>query len=131
MRKEITLQTSQKQEIIDITKNVQKVIDQSKISEGICYVYVRHATAAIIINESWDPNIQTDTLDLLNQLIPKGKWLHDKVDGNADAHLKASLLGPGEFIPIKNKKLYLGRWQAIMLCDFDGPRERNIVIDIK
>ncbi|MFH1053400.1 MAG: secondary thiamine-phosphate synthase enzyme YjbQ [Candidatus Woesearchaeota archaeon] len=127
----ITIQTNKKQQIIDITKQVQDIVTNSDQDEGICYIYTPHATAAIIINENWDPNIQEDTLNLLNQLIPDGRWLHDKVDGNGSAHLKSSILGPSEFVPFKEKKLLLGQWQSIMLCDFDGPRQRNVIVELK
>ncbi|MFH1316919.1 MAG: secondary thiamine-phosphate synthase enzyme YjbQ [Candidatus Woesearchaeota archaeon] len=128
---QLTITTNKKQQIIDITKQVQDIVSNSNINEGICYIYTPHATAAIIINENWDPNIQKDTLNLLDQLIPEGKWLHDSVDQNGSAHLKSSILGPSEFVPFKEKKLLLGRWQSIMLCDFDGPRERYVIVELK
>ena len=87
-----------------------------------------HATAAIIINENADPNICLDLIDSLNDLIPKGKWRHDKLDGNADAHIKSSILGPSETIPIKDNRLQLGTWQAVMFCENDGPRSNRKVI---
>ena len=83
-----------------------------------------------MINENWDPNIMLDIIDSLNSLIPKGKWRHDKVDNNGAAHIKASIIGPSEIIPVKNGELLLGKWQDIMLADFDGPKERKILVDI-
>jgi secondary thiamine-phosphate synthase enzyme len=128
MHKELYIQTSQKQEIIDITSKIEKLID---IKNGTCLVYVPHATAAIMINESYDPNIMIDIIDSLNSLIPQGKWRHDAVDNNGAAHIKAGIIGPSEQIPIINGKLGLGQWQGLMLCDFDGPRKRKIIIVIK
>jgi len=127
---ELSISTTEKQETVDITASIQKIVAKGTATDGLCTVFVRHATAAIIINENYDPNIQVDLNNLLDKLIPAGKWLHDKIDGNASAHLKSSILGPSESIPFKNKKLLLGRWQAIMLCDFDGPRERSIVVTL-
>ena len=101
MRQEIFLSTSKKQELIDITDNVNSIIKKSKIKNGICNIFAAHATAAIIINENYDPNICFDLLDALNKLIPSGIWRHDRIDGNADAHIKSAILGPSETIPIK------------------------------
>jgi secondary thiamine-phosphate synthase enzyme len=128
MHKEIYIETKQNQEIIDITSKIEKLID---IKEGTCLVYVPHATAAIMINESADPNIMTDIIDSLNTLIPQGQWKHDAIDNNGAAHIKAGIIGPSENIPIINRKLGLGRWQGVMLCDFDGPRKRKIIVVIK
>ena len=130
MLKEITVSSSKKQEIMDITEEVNNVVDGAKVKEGICVVYTTHATAAVIINENWDPNVMLDIIDALDKLIPQGKWKHDKVDGNGAAHIKAALIGPSETIVIKDGNLVLGRWQDIMLCDFDGPRQRTVMVKI-
>lgn len=130
MKKELIIQTGKRQEVIDITEQVKKIVAESKIEEGICLVYTPHATAGIIINENWDPNICDDFLEALSSLIPKGKWRHDAVDGNGDAHIKAALVGPSESLVIEKGNLMLGRWQSLMLADFDGPRERTVVVKI-
>ena len=127
MQEAISISTSKRQELIDITDKVEAIVKKSGVKEGLCTVFAMHATAAIIINENADPNICLDLIDSLNELIPKGKWRHDKLDGNADAHIKSSILGPSETIPIKNNQLQLGTWQAVMLADFDGPRNREKV----
>lgn len=94
-------------------------------------MFVKHATAAIIINENYDPNICIDFLNAMNKVVPdKAGYLHDRVDGNAGAHIKAAILGPGEVIPIENGNLKLGRWQAVMLVELDGPRSKR-EIEIK
>ena len=121
---------SQRQEIIDITDEVNKLIKESQIKEGLCLVYTPHATAAIIINENHDLNIGTDLINCLNNLAPQGKWLHDQVDGNADAHLKAAILGPSETLIIENNTLVLGQWQSLMLASLDGPRIRKIMVKV-
>ena len=131
MQEEITLSTSKWQEIIDITDKVNFIIKKSKIKSGLCSIFAAHATAAIIINENYDPNICLDLLDALNKLIPKGIWRHDKVDGNADSHIKSSILGPSETVPIRNSRLDLGTWQSLNFVELDGPRSnRRIIVTI-
>ena len=131
MKEEFTISTSKKQELVDITEKVNSIIKNSKIKNGLCNVFTAHATAAIIINENYDPNICLDLLDSLNKLIPSGIWRHDKIDGNADSHIKAAILGPQETIPINNGNLQLGKWQAIQFCELDGPRtDRKIIVTI-
>jgi len=130
MIKEFTVNSSNNQEIIDITEQVKNIVKQSKIKQGLCIVYTPHATCAVMINENWDPNVGLDILEALDKLIPQGKWKHDKVDNNGAAHIKASIIGPSEGIPIKDNELTLGRWQDIMLADFDGPKQRTIIVEI-
>ena len=131
MHHEIFLSTTKKQELIDITGKINAIIKKSKIKNGLCNVFAAHATAAIIINENYDPNICLDLLDALNKLIPSGIWRHDRIDGNADAHIKSAILGPSETIPVKNSSLDLGRWQSCMFAELDGPRsDRKIIITI-
>lgn len=126
----LTISTSKRQEIIDITSNVNSIVQKSKVKEGICNVFPAHSTAAIIVNENYDPNVCLDLLDALDKTIPKGIWRHDRVDGNADAHIKSAILGPGETVPVKDSRLLLGRWQCLMLVELDGPRERKIIISV-
>ena len=131
MQHEFTISTSKKHELIDITSEISSIIKKSKIKNGICNVFAAHATAAIIINENYDPNICLDLLDALKKLIPSGIWRHDKIDGNADAHIKSAILGASETIPIKNSELNLGRWQSVQFCELDGPRnDRKIIVTI-
>lgn len=128
---EFALSTTKPQEIIDITEEVQQTVQQSGIVEGICHVFVMHATAAVIVNENADPNICTDLLNALNNAFPDhAGYLHDRIDGNAGAHIKAAVLGPSETIPVKDGKLQLGRWQSIMLVELDGPRERKVQVTV-
>ena len=130
MQEIISIPTSKKQELVDITDNIRGIIKKSKVKDGLCTIFAMHTTAAIIINENDDPNICLDLLASLNGLIPNGKWRHDKVDGNADAHIKSVMLGPSEVIPIKNGELQLGQWKSPMLAEFDGPRSRKIIIQV-
>jgi len=128
--KELLVETKQNEEFIDITDLVNKSLSSEKIKEGILHIFVPHATAGLIINENADPNVSKDILNLLNKIVPKGKWLHDKVDSNGDAHIKSSLIGNSVSIPVKDGKLCLGTWQDIFLCEFDGPRQRKIILNL-
>lgn len=131
MQSQLQLSTSKKQVLIDITQKIQDIVKNSKVKEGLCHIYTQHTTTAIIINENYDPNICIDFLDALNRLIPAGKWRHDKVDHNASAHIKAGIIGSSVTVPIKDSQLQLGQWQAIMLCEFDGPRtNRRIIVSV-
>ena len=131
MQSEFHIRSHRKYEMLDITERVAEVVRQSKMAEGICSVYTTHATAAIVINESYDPNVCEDVLDALGKLIPEGVWRHDRVDNNAAAHIKSAILGPGETIPVREGKLLLGTWQAIMLVELDGPRDRRVVVTVR
>ena len=128
MRETIHIATHRREELIDITRQVQEVASKSGIVDGLVSVYAQGATAAIMIQENWDESVQTDVVNLLQKLIPKGVWLHDAQDGNGDSHLKAGLVGPSETIPLINGKLGLSQWQNIFFCEFDGPRTRRPIV---
>ncbi|MBC8500270.1 MAG: YjbQ family protein [Nanoarchaeota archaeon] len=128
---EFRVSSTKKQELIDITGQINNIIRDSGIKTGICNVYVTHATAGIIINENYDPNICIDFINAINRVIPEhNSYLHDRIDNNAGAHIKSALIGPSETIPIRNEKLKLGTWQSVMLADFDGPKERIVIITL-
>ena len=128
---ELRLRTRAKRELVDITSELAALVSKAALAEGLCHVYVAHATAAIVINENDDPNVCVDLLDALDRLIPAGIWRHDRVDGNAASHIQAAILGPGEIIPVRDGELLLGRWQAVMLAELDGPRERRIIVTLR
>jgi secondary thiamine-phosphate synthase enzyme len=128
MRETITLKTSQREILVDITPAVNAVVQRSGVRNGLVNVYAQGATAAIMIQENWDDSVQTDVVNLLRKLIPNGVWLHDAQDGNGDAHLKSGLVGPSETIPLLDGKLGLSTWQNIFFCEFDGPRNDRRVI---
>ncbi len=130
MQQELTYRTRQHTDMVDLTGDVGRIVAEAGTAEGLCSVYVPHATAAIVIHENDDPNLCADLLDALNKLIPEGVWRHDRVDGNCAAHLKAAMLGPGETIPVRGGRLLLGTWQAIMLVELDGPRQRRVIVSI-
>jgi len=127
-RQIITMSTSHREELVDITPLVKEIVSQQQIGNGLIVLYVQGATAALMIQENWDESVQTDVVNLLRKLIPRGVWLHDRQDGNGDSHLKAGLVGPSESIPIIDGRLGLSRWQNIFLCEFDGPRSARQVV---
>ena len=106
MREMITLQTNQREELIDITESVNAILKRYSMRNGIVHVYAQGATAAMMIQENWDDSVQLDVVNLLRKLIPPGVWLHDAQDDNGDAHLKAGLVGPSESIPVIDCLLY-------------------------
>lgn len=128
---EFRIRTSVKREMVDLTERVRELVARANVDEGLCSVYTPHATAAIVVNENDDPNVCVDVLDALDRLIPAGVWRHDRVDGNAASHIQATILGPGETIPVRDGQLCLGTWQAVMLVELDGPRERRVIVTIR
>jgi secondary thiamine-phosphate synthase enzyme len=129
MIEKVPISTSKKQELVDISSQINKIVKKSNIKEGICIVYCPHTTAGITINENADPDVQSDILQKLTSLIPQNEdYKHS--EGNSDAHIKSSLLGNEKTIIIKNNNLLLGTWQGIYFFEGDGPRQREIIIKI-
>ena len=128
MQKSFQISTNKHNGLFDITNRVKAIIKESKIESGLVNVYVQGATAGIMIQENWDDSVQNDVIDLFQKLIPAGIWQHDAQDNNGDSHLKAGIVGPSETIPIINGKIGLSTWQNIFLCEFDGPREKRIIV---
>lgn len=128
MREYVSVATTRREELVDITIPVQQAVARSGVANGMIMLYVQGATAALMIQENWDESVQNDMVSLLRKLIPQGVWQHDRQDNNGDAHLKAGLVGPSESIPIMDSGLGLSRWQNIFLCEFDGPRSERIVV---
>ncbi len=127
----LELETTAREALYDITERVRRAAAQSGIKNGLVSIYAQGATAAIMIQENWDESVQNDVVTLLHRLIPRGGWEHDRQDGNADAHLKAGLVGPGETVPFIDGKLGLSTWQNIFFCEFDGPRKnRRAVVTV-
>ena len=128
---DIKIHTQKTQEMVDITPQVTEVVREAGVRSGLCMVYVPHATAAVVINENADPNVCQDILDALGRMVPEGSWRHDRVDNNAAAHIKATILGPSETVPVRDGSLQLGTWQSLMLVEFDGPRERTLIVEVR
>jgi len=126
------IDTARKRETIDITERVREIVRRSNLQRGLCHVMVLHATAAIVVNENDDPNIGVDLLTALVRAVPDhAGWLHDRIDDNAQAHILASVLGPSEIVAVEDGDLCLGRWQALMLVELDGPRRgRRVAVTL-
>jgi len=125
----LSVKTSGRTELIDITSKIAKLVKKSGVSEGLCMLYVPHTTAAVTINESADPSVKGDILMVLNQIIP---WEEDykHLEGNSPAHVKSTLVGASELVAIENCALVLGTWQGLFFCEFDGPRTRKVHVRI-
>ncbi len=128
MFKEINIRTNKKNELIDITSKVQEVVNISNVDSGLCVVYVPHTTAGIIINENADPDVQTDLLNSLEEMVPKINFKH--IEGNSDAHLKSLICGKDKTMVVENSSLKLGQWDGLFFAEFDGPRERKVFVKI-
>ncbi|MDH7482060.1 MAG: secondary thiamine-phosphate synthase enzyme YjbQ [Armatimonadota bacterium] len=129
MIQRISVRTSARTEFVDITREVQDVVKSSGVSDGLCIVYVPHTTAGITINENGDPDVVRDIIDTLERLVPRdARYRH--IEGNADSHVKASLMGFSASVFIENSRLALGTWQGIYFCEFDGPRSRNVLVQV-
>ncbi|HDO19156.1 MAG TPA: YjbQ family protein [Thermoplasmatales archaeon] len=127
--REFTICSNSREELIDITEDVQRIIDECNVRNGIVIVYVPHTTAAVTVNEGADKDVQRDTIATLNRLIPReGGYRH--AEGNSDAHIKSSLLGASQTILIRNGKLLLGTWQRIFFFEGDGPRTRRVIVEV-
>jgi secondary thiamine-phosphate synthase enzyme len=115
--------------VIDVTDRVQQVVRESGVQTGLCHVYVPHTTAAVFINENADPDVMTDVLSTLGELVPwENRYRH--AEGNAAAHVKSTLIGTSQTVPVRRGKLALGRWQGIYFAEFDGPRERQLQVTV-
>ena len=119
------LATSRHTEMIDITRQVQEVLRKSGVEEGLLLVYCPHTTAGVTINENADPTVVQDILQRLEEMVPWDRHADRHGEGNSAAHLKASLIGSSQYIPIERGRLVLGTWQGIYFCEFDGPRQRS------
>ena len=121
------VKTKRRTQFVDITKEVAQVVKVSGVASGVCYVYVPHTTAGVVINEHADPDVATDLEGLFDRLVPHtGPYRHS--EGNTDSHAKAVLAGASQTVFVEGGKLVLGTWQGIFLCEFDGPRERKVYI---
>ena len=130
MQRTIQISTQAHNGLYDITRQVKAIVAESGIQTGLINVYVQGATAGIMIQENWDQSVQNDVITLMRKLIPSGIWEHDAQDNNGDSHLKAGIVGPSETIPVIQGKMGLSTWQNIFFCEFDGPRNRSVIVKI-
>ena len=124
-----TIKSKSREAFIDITSQVQKIVAASGMGAGYCVVHVPHTTAAITVNEGADPSVQSDILTYLAERIPhRGSYRH--MEGNSDAHIKSTLVGVSQVLPVEDGKVVLGTWQSIFFCEFDGPRNRRFHVQL-
>jgi secondary thiamine-phosphate synthase enzyme len=129
MVKQIPIKTRNHIELLDISYDIQKIVSQAEIKSGLCILFVPHTTAAITINENADPDVKRDILMELNKIVPLSDGYHH-MEGNSAAHIKSSMMGFSETIIIEDGQLVLGTWQGIYFCEFDGPRNRQLVVKL-
>jgi secondary thiamine-phosphate synthase enzyme len=125
----IGVSTRSRIELVEITDQVQSLLGKSRVDSGLCLVYVPHTTAAVTINENADPSVGRDVNSILSRLVP-GSASYEHGEGNSDAHAKAALVGPSVVIPVEGGKLALGTWQGVFFCEFDGPRDRKVLVKL-
>ncbi len=123
------VETRARTEIKDITAEINRLIQRAGVESGLCCLYVPHTTAGILVNESADPDVAVDIGNVLDRLVPRDAG-YRHYEGNADSHIKSSLVGVSETIPIEGGRLALGRWQGVFFCEFDGPRQRQVKVKI-
>jgi secondary thiamine-phosphate synthase enzyme len=127
--KALRIKTSKRTQFVDITREVEHVVRDSGVSNGVCYVFAPHTTAGVVINEHADPDVARDVEGVFDRLIPhEGPYRH--AEGNTDSHMKAILTGTSQTVLVEAGKLALGTWQGIFLCEFDGPRQRTVFVKV-
>ena len=125
----LKVRTGRRTQLVDVTEEVERAVGKTGVASGVCYVYVPHTTAGVMINEHFDPDVATDLEGVFERLVPRsGPFRHG--EGNSDSHAKAALTGTSLMIFVEEGKLVLGRWQGVFFCEFDGPRERKIWVKI-
>ncbi len=125
--KEITIKTGSRHQYVNIDQHVQRYIDESGLEEGLCVLFVPHTTAGITINENADPDVVKDIQSKLDRDIPRNDHYRHR-EGNSDAHIKSSLIGPSLTLVVQNAHPFLGTWQSVYFCEFDGPRTRRLIL---
>jgi secondary thiamine-phosphate synthase enzyme len=127
MISEISIDTKNDQEMVDITSAVERELEKMESDDGVCFIYCPHTTCGVAINEGADENVRKDVINKLNKFIePDDDYLH--AEGNSHAHIKSIITGNSIFVFVRNKRLVLGTWQSVYLCEFDGPRERKLLV---
>lgn len=121
----LSVRTTRRSQLVEITRQVEQAIGESGVADGLCVVYVPHTTAAVCVNENADPDVRTDVEAFLARLIPEAANVRH-AEGNSDAHIKSILTGPSVTLLVENGRPLLGRWQGVYLCEWDGPRTRDV-----
>ena len=126
----IMLRSREREDLVEFTEEVNEIVRGAGVREGVCVLFVRHTTAGLTVNENADPDVPRDMLHALRTLIPQHGMGFRHGEENSDAHIKASLVGPSVTVPFADGQLLLGRWQGIFLCEFDGPRSREVILQV-
>jgi secondary thiamine-phosphate synthase enzyme len=126
----IEVRSHERNELIDITGRVQQALDGSGVQEGVVFLQSLHTTAALTINENADPDVPHDLVAKAGELIPRDEPLYRHAEGNSDSHLKTSFFGPSLAVLVSGGRLVLGRWQGVFFCEFDGPRDRRVAMQV-
>ncbi len=126
---EVKVKTSERIALIDITADVNRVVAESGKREGLCNLFVPHTTASIVISENWDPDVPSDMLRQLERIVPREAG-YRHAEGNSQAHILSAMLSTSINVPIHEGKLAIGRWQGVMLAEFDGPRQRSVYVTV-
>lgn len=127
----LRVRSREREQLVEFTAEVRRKLKESGALEGICVLYVQHTTAGLTINENADPDVPRDMLHALRTLIPQHGMDFRHNEENSDAHIKSSLVGTSVTVPFRDNELLLGRWQGIFLCEFDGPRERSVIMTLR
>lgn len=125
--KRVTVRSNEREEMLDITREVEECLPEGG---GVCVLFTQHTTCGLTINENADPDVKSDMLGFLRRLVPQYEPNFRHFEHNSDAHIKSSLVGSSVTVPFEKGKLLLGRWQGIYLCEFDGPRERRVIVNV-
>ena len=129
MFKELDISTENRYQLVDITEEVEETVKKSKVEDGLVLVFVPHSTAGVVLTEN-EKGLKNDWLEIFKKLTSGIDFEHNKIDDNADSHLLSGLIGQGKVLPIKDGKIIRGTWQQIFLAEFDGPRERKVIVEI-
>jgi secondary thiamine-phosphate synthase enzyme len=125
----LRVKTARRTQLVDVTEQVQRAVAAARVVSGVCYLYVPHTTAGVMINEHFDPDVATDLEGVFERLVPRsGPYRHS--EGNSDSHAKAALTGTSQTILVEQGKLVLGQWQGVFFCEFDGPRDRKMWVRV-
>ena len=127
---EIKIRTTKRCELVEITERLQRIVDDNGLREGAMVAQSLHTTAALTVNENADPDVQHDLLEKLQRLVPRQESFYLHAEGNSDSHLKTSFFGPSLTTLVSGGRLVLGTWQGVYLCEFDGPRERRVAVQL-
>jgi secondary thiamine-phosphate synthase enzyme len=125
----LRIRTSEREEVLDVTQQVRRAVTESRVREGTVLVFTPHTSCAVAVNEGHDPAVMTDFLNHLRELVPRQAG-YEHAEGNSDSHIKSVLVGPSATLPVSGAEVRLGQWQAIFLCEFDGPRERSLWVSV-